>query len=110
MVGQEKPKEKLASKFLMYKHGLNKEDKPAGVLLFPGPSGVGKTSMVKVFSNFLFGSPKTFTRGVDSKRGAICVVAVDRHTCADRLLVVWRRDAPDGGGALAREGRGFLAA
>ena len=94
VVGQEKPKEKLASKFLTYKHGLNKEDKPAGVLLFPGPSGVGKTSMVKVFSNFLFGSPKMFTR-ID------CAEYQESHTIARLLgspagyVGLWDPDNPD---------------
>lgn len=38
------------------------ENGPAASVLLVGPSGVGKTYMVKLFAEFFFGDPKGFTR------------------------------------------------
>ena len=41
-----------------FKAGLNDPDRPLGVLLFCGPTGVGKTEMAKAISSCFFGAGK----------------------------------------------------
>jgi ATP-dependent Clp protease ATP-binding subunit ClpC len=41
--------------------GFN-DNRPIGVFLFVGPTGVGKTEMVRAVAEFLFGSPEYITR------------------------------------------------
>lgn len=62
VIGQLRAKEKLAKKMAAWKHGLRDTMKPAGVLCFLGPSGVGKTFLVRVFAKLLFGNPDGFVR------------------------------------------------
>jgi ATP-dependent Clp protease ATP-binding subunit ClpA len=42
--------------------GLKEANRPIGVFLFVGPSGVGKTHLAKELARFLFGSPEALTR------------------------------------------------
>ena len=42
--------------------GLNDPDRPKGVFLFTGPSGVGKTEITKILSEELFGDKKALIR------------------------------------------------
>lgn len=42
IIGQHRAKKKIAAKLAAYRHGLRDATKPAGVLCFLGPSGVGK--------------------------------------------------------------------
>jgi ATP-dependent Clp protease ATP-binding subunit ClpC len=54
--GQPQACQSLTQTVLMVKTGLNDPGKPLGVLLFCGPTGVGKTALVKVLAEKLFGS------------------------------------------------------
>jgi len=54
--GQPQACQSLTQTVLMVKTGLNDPGKPLGVLLFCGPTGVGKTALVKVLAQKLFGS------------------------------------------------------
>ncbi len=47
---------------MTFKAGLNSPNRPIAVLLFLGPSGVGKTELAKLIAEYLFGSQKKLLR------------------------------------------------
>jgi ATP-dependent Clp protease ATP-binding subunit ClpC len=55
IIGQPEACRAAADVILTFKAGLNDPHRPLGVLLFAGPTGVGKTEMAKVIGNYLFG-------------------------------------------------------
>ncbi len=55
VVGQPMACQMAASVITTFKAGLNDPHRPLGVLLFCGPTGVGKTELAKTISQFLFG-------------------------------------------------------
>ena len=40
---------------MTFKAGLNDPNRPLGVMLFVGPTGVGKTELAKAISQYFFG-------------------------------------------------------
>jgi len=58
VLGQKEAVSAVADSLALYKTGLNDPDRPAGVLLFVGPTGVGKTELAKATAEFLFGAQK----------------------------------------------------
>jgi ATP-dependent Clp protease ATP-binding subunit ClpC len=56
VLGQREAVSAVADLLALYKTGLNDPDRPAGVLLFVGPTGVGKTELAKATAEFLFGT------------------------------------------------------
>src|SRR5204863_8817913 len=56
VLGQEAACQVAAGVVTALKSGLNDPERPLGVLLFCGPTGVGKTEMAKALSRFLFGA------------------------------------------------------
>src|SRR5262249_32480714 len=56
VLGQNEAVGAVADVLALYKTGLNNPDRPVGVLLFVGPTGVGKTELAKATAEFLFGS------------------------------------------------------
>lgn len=56
VLGQPEAVGAVADVLALYKTGLSNPDRPAGVLLFVGPTGVGKTELAKATAEFLFGS------------------------------------------------------
>ena len=54
IVGQDKAIESLSKAIQRSRAGLKRNEKPIGVFLFLGPTGVGKTETAKVLSSYLF--------------------------------------------------------
>ncbi|HZS03909.1 MAG TPA: AAA family ATPase [Blastocatellia bacterium] len=55
VIGQEGACRIAADLIVTFKAGMNDPNRPLGVLLFAGPTGVGKTEMAKAISRFMFG-------------------------------------------------------
>jgi len=75
IIGQEEAVEALVDVVMLAKARLNEPGRPPGVLLFLGPTGVGKTECAKALAAFLFGSEDRLLRFdmneyVDSGSGA----------------------------------------
>ena len=62
VLGQPEAVDAVADVLALYKTGLSNPDRPAGVLLFVGPTGVGKTELAKATAEFLFGSASRIFR------------------------------------------------
>lgn len=62
VVGQDRAIEAISEAVRQHRAGLSDENKPIGVFLFLGPTGVGKTELSKALSEFLFKNDKAMTR------------------------------------------------
>lgn len=56
IIGQPEACQSLTNVITTFKAGLNDPQKPIGVMLFCGPTGVGKTETVKALTQFMFGN------------------------------------------------------
>ena len=64
VIGQPHPCRAATSVVLTFKAGLNDPARPIGVLLFTGPTGVGKTELSRSLARFLFGAAEDSERFV----------------------------------------------
>ena len=62
VVGQDDAVEVVAAAIKTARAGLRDPNRPVGVFLFLGPSGVGKTELARALANFLFGSDDAMLR------------------------------------------------
>ncbi len=62
IVGQDPAIEAVTEMYQMFLVGLNPPDRPVGNLLFLGPTGSGKTYVIEVVAEALFGKPHAFTK------------------------------------------------
>lgn len=62
VVGQDDAVDSVTAAIKMARAGLRESDRPIGVFLFLGPSGVGKTELARALASFLFGSDDAMLR------------------------------------------------
>lgn len=62
IIGQDEAIDKISRCVKRNKAGMKDPKKPAGVFLFLGPTGVGKTETVKQLAKFIFGSEDSLLR------------------------------------------------
>ena len=62
IIGQRKAISAVARSIRRSRAGLQEEDRPLGVFLFLGPTGVGKTETTKALAEFLFNDEKAMVR------------------------------------------------
>ncbi|MDO9710676.1 ATP-dependent chaperone ClpB [Paracraurococcus lichenis] len=62
VVGQEEALEAVSKAVRRARAGLQDPNRPIGSFLFLGPTGVGKTELVKALANFLFDDERAMTR------------------------------------------------
>ncbi len=62
VIGQDKAIEKIVKAIQRNRAGLKDPNKPIGTFIFLGPTGVGKTQLAKVLSQYLFDSSDSLIR------------------------------------------------
>jgi len=62
IIGQQKAISAVSRSIRRSRAGLQEEDRPLGVFLFLGPTGVGKTETTKALAEFLFNDEKAMIR------------------------------------------------
>lgn len=88
LFGQRSACDAAASVVTRFKAGLNDPNRPLGVLLFCGPTGVGKTELAKMLAQYLFGAGKA---GTSKRLIRLDMSEYSGHGAADRLMM-----RPDG--------------
>ncbi|RMG75710.1 MAG: ATP-dependent Clp protease ATP-binding subunit [Chloroflexi bacterium] len=62
VIGQDEAVKSVAAAIKTARAGLNDPNRPIGVFLFLGPSGVGKTELARALADFLFGTEDAMLR------------------------------------------------
>jgi len=96
VIGQPKACRAAANVVTTFKAGLNDPNRPLGVLLFTGPTGVGKSQLAQSLAAFLYGAgerDETETRGVNDRLIRLDMSEYGGPGAAERFL-----GSPAGGG------------
>lgn len=91
VLGQDLASDQVARLFIKIKSGMVDPKRPCGVLMFCGPTGVGKTEMAKQIAQYLFGSRRENSKKSDSRLVQLDMSEYSGVTGAERLLM-----QPDG--------------
>jgi ATP-dependent Clp protease ATP-binding subunit ClpC len=87
VIGQSKAIEAVARRLRLNKGPLKENfDRPDGVLLFLGPTGVGKTELAKAAAQFLYGDEKKMVR-IDMSEYKDSTVGIDKLIGMPRGIV-----------------------
>jgi len=62
VIGQKKAIDAVSNAVRRARSGLQPEDRPIGTFIFTGPTGVGKTELVKTLAEFIFDSDENIIR------------------------------------------------
>ncbi|KKT76683.1 MAG: ATP-dependent chaperone ClpB [Candidatus Peregrinibacteria bacterium GW2011_GWA2_44_7] len=62
VIGQKEAIKAVSNAIRRSRAGIQEEGKPIGSFMFMGPTGVGKTELIKALARFLFNSEKAMTR------------------------------------------------
>src|SRR3954470_2972562 len=62
VIGQDEPVESVSNALRRSRAGLGDPDRPIGVFLFLGPTGVGKTELARALAEFMFDSQDAMVR------------------------------------------------
>lgn len=81
LLGQEDAVKQVCRTISKFKAGLNDPNRPVGVMLFAGPTGVGKTQLVKLLGDFLFSNKPEKDRLI-----RLDMSEYSGHDAAERLL------------------------
>ena len=98
VIGQSHGLEMIAKRIETSRAGLDNPNKPIGVFMLCGPSGVGKTETALALAEALYGGEQNvITINMSEFQEAHTVSTL--KGCAARLCRLWRRRHSDGGGA-----------
>jgi ATP-dependent Clp protease ATP-binding subunit ClpC len=86
VIGQEDACRTAARIVVTFKAGLNDPRRPLGVLLFCGPTGVGKTQLAKAISRYFFGGSTIAVSKLDERLVRLDMSEYAGYDAADRLL------------------------
>lgn len=62
IIGQTEPVQAVVDLVTLVKAGVTDPNRPFGVMLFVGPTGVGKTELARVLAEYIFGDPGRLVR------------------------------------------------